>query len=90
MTDAKMITLDTIQLNRQKLNFQSYPKPKKQFVCLYGTIMIYISVQFIANISNIICLKSLCFSFHSKTNAYTERYIQYLFSTYSTGRGLLP
>ena len=29
-------TLDTIQLNRQKLNIQSYPKPKKQFqfVCL--------------------------------------------------------
>ena len=31
-----MRTLDTIQLNRQKLNFQSHPKPKKQFVCLYG------------------------------------------------------
>ena len=31
-----MRKLDTIQLNRQKLNFQSYPKPKKQFVCLYG------------------------------------------------------
>ena len=36
MTDTKMITLDTIQLKRQELNFQSYPKPKKQFVCLYG------------------------------------------------------
>ena len=38
MTDTKMRTLDTIQLNRQKLNFQSHPKPKKQFVCLYGRI----------------------------------------------------
>ena len=38
MTDTKMRTLDTIQLYRQKLNFQSYPKPKKQFVCLYGKI----------------------------------------------------
>ena len=38
MTDTKMRTLDTIQMNRlfQKLNFQSYPKPKKQLVCLYG------------------------------------------------------
>ena len=36
MTDTKVRTLDTIQLNRQKLNLQSYPKPKKQFVCLYG------------------------------------------------------
>ena len=36
MTDAKMRTLDTIQLKRQTLNFQSYPKPKKHFVCLYG------------------------------------------------------
>ena len=34
MTDTKIRTLDTIQLNRQKLNFQSHPKPKKQFVCL--------------------------------------------------------
>ena len=38
MEDTKMRILDTIQLNRQKLNFQSYPKPKKQFVCLYGKI----------------------------------------------------
>ena len=30
MTDTKMRTLDTIQLNRQKLHFHSYPKPKKQ------------------------------------------------------------
>ena len=36
MTDTKMRTLVTIQLNRQILNFQSYPKPKKQFVCSYG------------------------------------------------------
>ena len=35
MPDTKMRTIDTIQLNRQKLNFQSYPKPKKQYVCLY-------------------------------------------------------
>ena len=34
-----MRTLDTIQLNRQKLNLQSYPKPKKQFVCLYGSMI---------------------------------------------------
>ena len=32
MKDTKMRTLDTVQ----KLYFQSYPKPKKQFVCLYG------------------------------------------------------
>ena len=32
MTDTKMRTLDRIQLNRQKLNFQSHPKPTKQFV----------------------------------------------------------
>ena len=38
MTDTKMRTLDAIQLNRQKINFQSYPKPKKQFVCLRGKI----------------------------------------------------
>ena len=36
MTDTKMRNLDTIQLNRQKLNFQLHPKPKKQFVCLYS------------------------------------------------------
>ena len=36
-----MRTLDTIQLNRQKLNFQSYPKPKKQFVCLHGKMSIF-------------------------------------------------
>ena len=36
MTDTKKRTLDTIQLNRQKLNFQSYPMLKKQFVCLYN------------------------------------------------------
>ena len=38
MKDAKMRTLDIIQLYRQKLNFQLYPKPKKQFVCFYGKI----------------------------------------------------
>ena len=38
MTETKMRTLNTIQLKRQKLNFLSYPKPKKQFVCLYGKI----------------------------------------------------
>ena len=31
-----MRTLDTIQLNKQKLNFQSYPRTMKQFVYLYG------------------------------------------------------
>ena len=31
MKDTKMRALDTIQLNTQKLNFQSYSKPKKQF-----------------------------------------------------------
>ena len=38
MTDTKIGTLDTIQLNRQKINFQSHPKSKKQLVCLYGKI----------------------------------------------------
>ena len=38
MKDTKIITFDTTQLNRQKLYFQSYPKPKKQFVCLHGKI----------------------------------------------------
>ena len=35
MTDTKMRTLATIQLNRQKIYFQSYSKSKKQFVYLY-------------------------------------------------------
>ena len=38
MTDLKMKALDTIQLNGQKLEFQSNPKTKKQFVCSYGKI----------------------------------------------------
>ena len=38
MTDTNIRTLDTIQMNRQKLNFQSYPKPNKRFVWLYGKI----------------------------------------------------
>ena len=41
-----MRTLDTIQLNRQKLNLQSYPKPKKQFVCLYLRQNDYYAIYF--------------------------------------------
>ena len=37
----KMRALDTIQLNRQKLNSQWHPAPKKQFVCLYGKMNMY-------------------------------------------------
>ena len=33
MTDTKTRTLDRIQLNKHKLNFQSYPKPNEA-VCL--------------------------------------------------------
>ena len=37
MTDTKMRILDTIHIwTDKKLNFLSHPKPKKQFVCLYG------------------------------------------------------
>ena len=38
MEDTKMRTLDTIQLKEQKIYYQSYPMPKKQFVCLHGKI----------------------------------------------------
>ena len=33
-----MRTFDIIHLNKQKLIYQSYAKPKKQFVCLYDKI----------------------------------------------------
>ena len=39
MIDTKMRTIDAIQLKRQKLYFQSHPKLKKQFDCLYGRQM---------------------------------------------------
>ena len=56
-----MRTLDTIQWNRQKLNFQSHPKPKKQFVCLYGkNYYIYISITSIYLYLCLITYKDLC------------------------------
>ena len=38
MEHTKKRTLDTIQLNKTKTIFPSYPKPRKHFVCLYGKI----------------------------------------------------